>query len=413
MRGVRHEARHYRNALISRSGVPQAQFMVRTPTGLFDMNRPSLLLLLCALWGCELARSSAGSLAVVDSAGVVIMIHKGQTGRQLAVAEDPDLVIGRGGEHADELFRVRGGLLLPDGGVVVANGGSQELLYFGAHGDLVRRMGGEGQGPGEFENIFWIQGGEAGAVSVYDAGNLRIVRYDQAGAMVSSRNVRFEPDDQSSERAITGPGFAIGVTGDDRVLAVPSAVARFGGMEGPLPLRGELRSYGPDFADFTPLDSVRLRTWYEATQPEGPPIEQMLEAPIFVFSSYGSWVAYSDALAHRVVVLEGGRLSHIIVEDRARIPFHPDSLPTHMNHAADSLPAYRALRVDSNGRVWLQPPDGDNGLTEWRVVSRDGRLIDSVSLPTTTSVLDAADDRVLLLERDEFDVETVVVRRIQ
>jgi hypothetical protein len=79
--------------------------------------------------------------------------------------------------------------------------------------------------------------------------------------------------------------------------------------------------------------------------------------------------------------------------------------------AADSLPAYRALSVDSDGRVWLKPADaGEAELVEWRVISADGRSIYSVILPATALVLDALGSRILLLERDEFGVETVVVR---
>jgi hypothetical protein len=195
---------------------------------------------------------------------------------------------------------------------------------------------------------------------------------------------------------------------------VPWAAARFSGVEGPLPLKGELRDYDPELAAFNRLDSVQLRTWYEAPQLQGPPIEQMLEAPTFLFSAHGPRVAYSDAQTYRVTVLEGDKPSQVILENRTRIPFSPDSLPDHMHHAADSLPAYRALIVDSDGRIWIRPSlvqaDGE---VEWRVVSRDGRRIDVIKLPESTSMLDASDDKILLLERDEFDVETVAVRRIR
>jgi hypothetical protein len=177
---------------------------------------------------------------------------------------------------------------------------------------------------------------------------------------------------------------------------------------------GELRLYGPDLAEFTMVDTVQLRTWWEEAQPEGPPIGQILEAPSFVFSGNGTRIAYSDATSHRVEVLENGVLSLIIVEDRSRIPFEPDSIPDYMSGAADSLPAYRSLVVDSDRRIWLESSEhsgGEDG-TVWRLVSADGSSIQRITIPATGMVLDARGDRVLLLERDNLDVENAVVRQL-
>jgi hypothetical protein len=57
-----------------------------------------------------------------------------------------------GGEKL-ELFRVRDALFLKDGTLVIATGGSEELLFVDPWGGTVRRFGGRGEGPGEFEGL--------------------------------------------------------------------------------------------------------------------------------------------------------------------------------------------------------------------------------------------------------------------
>ncbi len=39
--------------------------------------------------------------------------------------------------------------------------------------------------------------------------------------------------------------------------------------------------------------------------------------------------------------------------------------------------------------------------------------IEALLLPETSRILDAAGDRLLILERNELDVETVVLRRLE
>ena len=371
---------------------------------------PLLALAAFSLFGCVEGERPVPGVEVHDSGGVSLVVHSGVPGHLLRTDGAPVALVGSGSDGS-ELFRVRGGVLLPDGGFAIANSGSNEVLFFGNGGDLLRRVGGEGRGPEEFTNILWIQSRGEGELSAYDAGNLRLNRYDQFGEMISSSPVRFEPEEPPSDNSMVGRGFPLGLTEEDRLLSVPWPAAVLDGTEGPLPLQGELRSYSPDLSEFYVIDTVQLRTWYETPQPEGAPIEQILESPIFVFSANGPWLAYSEAAGHRVTVLKNGTPFFVIVEDRSRVPFRPDSLPSHMHHHADSLPAYRTVQVDSEGRIWLQPPEeGDAGVVRWRVFSGEGFVRSVVDLPASTTVLDAMGDRVLLLERDEFDVETVALR---
>lgn len=363
--------------------------------------------------GCRDASVTSQAPLVTDSAGIQVVHYDLPPVHRLLVSEEPEVVVGASADGSDALYRVRGGVILPNGDIAIANAGSLEILYFSSEGTPIRRVGREGEGPEEFSGILWMQHDGAGRLAVYDVGNMRVARLDAEGRFVSTQSVRIDAEAASSDRMLVGRGFPIGVTEAGRVLSIPWAVAVFDGVEGPLPLVGELRSYAPDLSGFDVVDSVRLRTWYEKEQEEGPPVAQVLESPILVSSANGRWIAYSEASSHNVVVLEDGHIAFVISERRAREPFSPDSVPWHLAGAADSLPAYRAIQVDSDGRIWVQSPAPQGAMTaEWRVFADNGMVGHTLSLPASTSVLDAVGERVLLLERDTLDVETVAVRQL-
>ena len=87
------------------------------------------------------------------------------------IAPVPEVVIGAPSSPSDggdeiPLYRVQGARFLSDGRIVVANGGTSEVMVFDTAGTLVRRFGGRGEGPGELESIAGVHlcGGDSIAV---------------------------------------------------------------------------------------------------------------------------------------------------------------------------------------------------------------------------------------------------------
>lgn len=84
-----------------------------------------------------------------------------EAGRPVAtwtVGPTPDVVIGepdRGDAH--DLYRVVDATRLSDGRLVVGNGGTSELRYYGPDGTHLRNAAGEGVGPAEFAQMVDIQ----------------------------------------------------------------------------------------------------------------------------------------------------------------------------------------------------------------------------------------------------------------
>ena len=60
--------------------------------------------------------------------------------------------------------------MLPDGGIVVADVHESALVYFDERGGLRTVAGGPGEGPGEFELLFWLGECAPDSIYAYDAG---------------------------------------------------------------------------------------------------------------------------------------------------------------------------------------------------------------------------------------------------
>ncbi|MGH7467632.1 MAG: hypothetical protein ACRENP_06550 [Longimicrobiales bacterium] len=74
----------------------------------------------------------------------------------------------------------------------------------------------------------------------------------------------------------------------------------------------------------------------------------------------------------------------------------------------DSLPAYRRIRVDRTGALWVQDYDmpGEANVS-WHVFDRAGRWLSSVTVPRAWQIQDIGHDYMLVLLTNELDVEVV------
>jgi hypothetical protein len=99
--------------------------------------------LLALLLICSLGQACSADLRLSEK----------QTVPQWSISSDPTLVIGTEGDPHYEFFRIVDVAALPNAGLVVAEGGNQELRVFSGAGEFLRTFGGSGDGPGEFRNL--------------------------------------------------------------------------------------------------------------------------------------------------------------------------------------------------------------------------------------------------------------------
>lgn len=175
--------------------------------------------------GCGSAAPSDAAIRI-DSAGVLLVEHPRLPpieASRIAIAAEPDLVLGEGGALAGpdyEFFGIGGVSQLRDGTLVVANAGTSELRFYGADGRLLRSAGGAGDGPGEFRDVghHWLLAGDT--VVVWDWRARRFQHFGPDGAFVRAASMVTAPF-----TGFAGPNPQA-VLKDGRVIVIFNAVPR-------------------------------------------------------------------------------------------------------------------------------------------------------------------------------------------
>lgn len=115
-------------------------------------------------------------------------------GTAWTVAEQPELHIGEvEGDSAYLFAKVKGAIQLMDGTIVVADAGNHELRYYSHEGVFLLSTGGDGEGPGEFQGILWIDECVSNTVHVYDFVLDRVSIFSLNGELIESFRIESPP----------------------------------------------------------------------------------------------------------------------------------------------------------------------------------------------------------------------------
>src|SRR5690606_23536502 len=117
----------------------------------------------------------------------------------------------RPGEPGHDLHRVATAVRLGDGRVLVANTGSGEVRFFGADGTLLRTVGREGEGPGEFRALSRLYVLPGDSLLATDVSLDRLTVFDAQGAVARTAPLEQVPGD--------GAYFIVGRLADGTLLA--------------------------------------------------------------------------------------------------------------------------------------------------------------------------------------------------
>jgi len=343
--------------------------------------------------------------------------------------------VGSETDANSQFVRIVNVLLLPDSGIVVANGGSTQLRFFDATGRFVRQSGREGAGPGEYrflDRVFRLAGDSLG---VYDWSLRRLTVLGPAG--VFARTVTLARP--SGVTGVGGPtpvgGFADGTFAS---FVAPPVTPGPGQERGALHrLTATWFRHGAD-GEFmsalgeSPGGEVFLEFSDGMVVNWAPPFQRLLRVAVSgdrVFAGDGtvpSVVAlHRDRIGSGTVQLNPGSLTLTPVDvaayrkeqlDRAPTPLRRRQLETSFSKtpAPTSMPAFEALRVDSDGAVWVQEYRRPGATTiRWRIVAPGGAPIASIDVPSRFAITDIRGDRVTGIWLDENDVETVRVYQLR
>lgn len=133
-----------------------------------------------ALWMALVLAAACAPTADDDPAGAVA----------IKVAPAPEVVIG--GEVSDpdyQLEQAVSALRLDDGTIVVGNSATGQIRFFGGDGRLLRTIGRQGDGPGEFSGRIRLSRGTGRKLRAADGGDRRITVYEADGTVVGESPV--------------------------------------------------------------------------------------------------------------------------------------------------------------------------------------------------------------------------------
>lgn len=320
---------------------------------------------------------------------------------------------------------------LSGGGVAVADGGARRVHFFGPEGGFRGSVGGEGQGPGEFDRISTLSVAPGDTVGVYDAwlhrltlfhpeeGFERVISLGAEGAEVratdawylgSGRYVRAVNDPEARSEEVAGADGVVKWTGEVAVTLEEEGVD--GSLGGPARLRGASQAAVED------LGFVRAPFGEPPVVDAGPEGALLGEARWFRLEVRGlgfepgleiRWPGRGQALTDAHVAELQERTGWDDNHPHASIMFDDALLP-------DSVPVLGDALLDRDGRVWAgnyRAPGAPELVEAWVVFGDDGEPLGRLDLPEGVRLLDAEGDRVLVVVRDELDVPHVEVIRLE
>ena len=380
--------------------------------------------------GCqEGARQNLPGSLVRDSAGVQIVENArpaDDSRLPWRIGPEPSVSIGEvAGEEAYMLHQANDGLVLPDGRIVIANAGSNEIRVFDASGVHEASWGRAGEGPGEFTALSGVASWPGDSIVAWDARARTIAVFDSDGTL--GRSFVLEADGRpadprmaladgtvlgrSVDSGATGPGYrreqiSYELRDADGAVRVPLGVhpgrEAYLNMDGPFPVFGLLpfsravsEGQWGNLIILTPDDQYEIRAHDRSTGAlarivrrdhtnRAPTREEVDEA--------------IDAALERTG-LTGEQLESTR-EGYKAMPL------------VESFPAFRALLTDGLDHLWVREatlPGMDRPAPLWTVFDPEGRVLGFIETPDGLTILEIGADYILGRTTDDLGVESVQV----
>lgn len=373
-----------------------------------------------ALTACGGGEAPADVLrvGVRDSAGVeIVTIDPGVLDEGEPVEVGRELLVEIGsldGPEEYQLYRVADVTWLGDDRILVVDG-MTEIRMYDLQGRHVRTMGGEGEGPGEFQRIMGIDVTPDGEVVVAELGR-GLTILDSLG--VYQRTVRTAPFIPHDGRVVDGRWW----------------VGKIGNVTSRDPSRPERQI---DSVLAVDLDSGEMETWIRVP---GPYIhwesrangERMATAKAFSpqpsVAVRGPVVVTTTGETYELKEWgPAGRLRRIVRSDvpagevteemrdqvRGNVEAMADRMPQVFEMVSvfhDSTGVITALDRDAAGRTWVRRRGSDP--YTWDVFGSDGRFVARATWPEEFFPREIGRDRVLGMRMDSLGVPYVQVRAL-
>lgn len=389
--------------------------------------------LLPLLAACAEADDRGATAMVRDSAGITIVENASPDEVPVYAVSRPVFAVGEiAGAEEYELHEVTGVVRLSDGSVVVATGGS-EIRWFDEAGVFRRRVGREGDGPGEFRRIRYLRALPSDSLLVFDSNSRRVTVLAPDGAFVGSETIGIH-----DEQPVTVAGALLDGTLLTRtVMETPPvstplyrvrmtfAVSRDGtvqplgtylGPEAALHVDGSGGGIGSVFISVLPF----ARSVHAAAGPNHFFVGSSDTWQIDVWDAEGRLVRIIRVAIPVAPVTDEVRQAYIAGElERRRLaaeargqPFQEPAVRQQLNAEphAPALPAFGGLLATADGGFWARDftmRDAGPVQESWTIFDADGRLTARIHMPTAFTPLHVDGTLVLGVYRDSLDVPYV------
>ena len=407
---------------------------------------PAVLAVISACTGTG-SGSGRGSVSSRDSAGISIVENHGQAwtkGSGWKVVDSPLVDIGgKSGEAAGDLDQVTGPVSLTDGRLVFANGATSEVRLYDRAGNLVRRSGRKGSGPGEYQTFGGLWVGPGDSVLVADLLARRLTVLDRDGNVGRSFLLAGQGGSFVSIGGQVSYALAAGWFADGSVLGLTQAFQ----MNDP---RAGVHRDSITAVRYRGDGAVRdtLGRWPgpETTKMEmsfgGRTMTAPMPVPLGRQSTslvHGERVYVARNDAWEIEVRDGGgKLLRLIRADVKAVPLTPADVAAHRKQQLEALaaqplmrmapatliaqlkqriesatypatlPFVQALLADPDGNLWVEevtsPADES---ARFAVVDSAGRLLGRVVMPARLRPTSIGAEAVSGVWRDAEDVQHV------
>jgi hypothetical protein len=332
--------------------------------------------------------------------------------RSWSIGAEPVLRLGDATSDKAVLFGAGlvGATRLPNGNILVADRGEFSLKVFDTTGKLVKSLGRKGSGPGEMTFVakLWrcgdeiiaydIENGYRNTVFSPDLKLKRSFRFHsptEGGGVpyASSCNAagRFVHHGWESHKAMKAgvfrtpvPIWTSGADSTGKVVGEMLGSERWGQV-----VDGQFRGTRPLPLGKEPVIAMGDDRFYTGTADTYTITMHAMDGRVLgTFGKPAGQLATTRADIDLAIEMEAaGRGDD--VRARVRAAYEKMDLPR-------TVPAYRAMRVDAVGDVWVQDyPRSKSSMATWTVFTREGRQLTEVRLPTALTVFEIGKDYVL------------------
>lgn len=334
------------------------------------------------------------------------------------------------GEEPYMLYGAVTSVRLSDGGIVVANIGTQEVRMFDESGTHLVTWGGSGEGPGEFRSLSRVASWPGDSIIAWYSSGLTLSVFDSHGNHGRSFAL------QSGQDTIWLRPRPIAARGDGTVLSI-------------------MDRENADTAEVEIWDGAGVLAGSLGWHPSRPVIVEMNERGYqelrgiaysrrLVTGLWGDLILASPTSSYEIRAFrEDGTLARIIrrehvlrapadadlepwIEEQvgmvASSPGLPEGFLDQMRQSlqsttlAETFPAFSTILADAAGNLWVREydfPREERPGPLWTVFDPEGRALGFVETPGGLEVHEIGEDYILGRFVDELGVETIQLWALQ